>query len=311
LIAGLSIITLAWGCYSSIAPVPKVELDEPQGTSSSGVLPPDETVDGCAPRTLDKAPGVTGMVPTGKGAGEVYLLSGDRYFTAVLNTVDGGVNQGVPQTWGESGHIKTLWADNPPIDGINVWSEEGITATYQPKEFQAYFVINRAKRWGLTPGGWVVATDGKPNTVADDWIVNGNGPPAIDGVAPWQGPGVTAVYYNPTNTTMYVHSGAKLWVRNVTGNDPATWSWLRYEADAGPEAGTRVTGNLADIPMWQSAPVVGGQRPWEGKGVTAAWYIGPRLFVFNVDKYWIWEGSRWEKSGVVTEWRPPTAGCPQ
>ena len=71
---------------------------------------------------------------------------------------------------------------------------------------------------------------------------------------------------------------------------------------------------MKDIAMWSGAPAVENQRPYEGKGVTAAWYLpSGKLFVFSVDRMWTHDGTRWTSSGLVKNqpgWdKAPTAKC--
>jgi hypothetical protein len=295
LLAGLVVLGAAWGCYSSVAPVPKIDRLE----SDSGVDIEPPPPDACTPRRPWEGPGVTGVLPMSDSM--ALVLSGDRYFAADFETSGGDAGDptlGRPLAWRESGLLRDLWFDAPPAVGRAPWDDPGVTAVYITKAEGAKVIISGFRRWVYDRDNWAAA-----GTVVDDWLIADAGPPPVDGQAPWEGPGVTATYYTPTRNFFYVISGGRAWMRRTFDEDPNNWTW----ADAGY--------NLVDSPAWSSAPAVGGQRPWEGKGVTAAYYLGPKLFVMSVDRMWVRNGSssEWLESGMIAEmpgWSSaPAAGC--
>jgi endonuclease/exonuclease/phosphatase family metal-dependent hydrolase len=108
---------------------------------------------------------------------------------------------------------------------------------------------------------------------------------ALEG-EPWQGGHLTAAWAEPDNDRYLAISVGLQWDVEMCGA-PASWS-------------TAQGGDMESRPGWSSAPVVSGQRPWEGTGVTAAWRIGDKRYIISVDKYWVYDG-QWLASGNLSD----------
>jgi hypothetical protein len=293
-IMGLFVLFAARGCYSSVAPVAKID----PGEDDAGVSVQPAPTDACAPRRPWEGPGVTGLLPI--DSSNALILSGDRYFTVSVQTagVASDPSLGRVLAWREAGLLEKLWAGAPQVVGRRPWDEPGVTAAYLAKGTSSrQIIISGFRRWVHEGDQWVAA-----GSVVDDWRINDAGPPEVDGQVPWEGVGVTGAYFVPGGAFFYAISQGNGWQRRTADPDPKNWTWS-------PEGGA----NLASSAPWSTAPQVGGQRPHEGTGVTAAYYVGARFFVVSVDKMWVHDGAAWVASGLLKDmpgWTSaPTAGC--
>lgn len=103
---------------------------------------------------------------------------------------------------------------------------------------------------------------------------------------PFEQAGVTAAYEGPSGAPLTIVSVDKYWL----------YDWA---------SGWTTSGLLAALPAWSAAPLVGGLRPYEGAGVTAA-YNDPsltQLAIVSKDKYWIFDRSSnsWTGSGLLQD----------
>ncbi len=296
LLACFSALLVARGCYSSIAPTAKID----PGVDDSGLPPvPPSAGDACAPRRPWEGPGVTGVVPN--GASSALVVSGDRYFIADLDTTS--LDASDPQlgrvtSWHDSGNLARLFAGAPRFIGLEPWDDPGVTAIWIDKASGAQVVVSRFLRWAHQGDQWPAA-----GNITDDWIQNDAGPEPLDGAVPWEGPGVTAGYFTPNGAEFHAVSKDKIWIRKTSDTDPRNWTWV-------PDGGAFP---LADRAPFSTAPAVGGVRPFDGKGVTAAYFVGAKFFLISVDKMWIYDGAAWSGSGLVKDmpgWSAaPTAAC--
>lgn len=294
LLVGLLLLVIARGCYSSIASEASVGVEGEDDSGTTNV-PPEAGPDACAPQRPWEGVGITGLLcPDGVHA---LFLSGDRYyeadFMAVADAGDSSVGHVI--AWHNAGLLKDIWSDAPSVIGLKPWGDPGVTAAYVSKTGYPV-VINRFRRWSHDATGW----DG--GIIVDEWFINDAGPPPVDGAVPWSGDGVTAAYFAPGGASFQAISKDIVWTRDTTAPDPANWTWV---TDGG-------TYRLADI--WASAPPVGGQKPYEGRGVTAAYYLGGKYFVFSGDKMWALQNGNWAESGMLKDmpgWTSaPTSRCP-
>lgn len=291
--AGLLLTCAAYACYSSIAPVPRLD---PDALDSGGPDPGPPTDASCPPRKPWEGPGVTAVLPN--GGRDALVINGDRYFLAEIDTTGTGAALGRIVTWKTSGALRDLWSAAPAAVGQRPWEDPGVTAAYISKTNGQQVIISTFRRWVHTGNEmWPVV-----GSVVDDWIINDAGPPPLDGqAAPWEGPGVTATYFTPTGAQFYAISRDKTWVRRTSDPQPLNWTWQ----DAG---------FLAEMAPWTTAPPIAGQRLYEGRGVTAAYYVGTRLFVMSADRMWVYDGTSWVSSGMLSTtagWsNAPAAACP-
>jgi hypothetical protein len=301
---------LAWGCYSSIAPTPVIELYPDSGLPIT-TLP--DAADACVPRKPWEGPGVTGVLPIGNSS--ALVLNGERYFIADFN-LDGDAawdpNLGSVLAWHETGLLENYWANAPLVDGLRPWDGPGVTAAYLDKASGAAIIISQYRRWTRSGTQWTAA-----GSIADDWRINGAGPTLLDGQVPWEGVGVTAAYFTPNGDRFYAISQDKAWIRDTQNADPKSWTWIpNPDPDAGNEAGPSPAPGafaLAGSVDWNNAPTVDGKRPYDDPGVTTAYYILPKFFVVSVDKMWTGDGRTWNESGHLRDmpgWSSaPSAGC--
>lgn len=287
-------LVLARGCYSSVAPIAKID----PGLVDSGTSVDPPAADACVRRKPWEGPGFTGLIPF--DASNALVLNGDRYFKAEFDTTGADASDptlGRVIAWHETGLLKDLWDTAPPYVGLEPWDDPGVTAAYITKGGTGrQIIISRFRRWIHEGDQWGAGS------IVDDWLINDAGPGELDGQVPWGGPGVTAAYFNPTGDSFYAISQNKGWLRRTADPDPKNWTWS-------PDGGF----NLALAAPWSSAPVVAGQHPYDGKGVTTAYYIGPKFFVVSVDKMWVHDGKRWTASGALKDmpgWASaPAASC--
>lgn len=289
---------IAWSCYSSNAPPLPTETE-----NEDAALPVAPRQDGatCVPRRPWDGPGVTGVLPIRPGGDNVLVISADHYAVAELDTAPADAGEprlGSVVAWRESGHLRDLWSSAPPALGGRPWDPPGVTAAYVDKLTGDSIIVSQFRRWRLKGSEWIAA-----GSIADELIVNDAGPPVEDGGrAPWAGPGVTAASYTGSGGRFHMYSRDREWVRITSDSDPSKWLWIN---------GGALT--LATTNPWPDAPQVGGQRPHEGPGITAVFFIGPKLVVFSVDKYWTTDQHAWFGSGFVKDaigWSSaPTVGC--
>lgn len=295
--SGLFVVVAARGCYSSVAPVAKID---PGALDAALPIEPPPT-DACVRRKPWEGPGVTGLLPI--DATTALVLSGDRYFTAEFDTSGADASDptlGKLLAWRQSGLLEQLWATAPSFVGLQPWDDPGVTAAYLAKGGGGrQIIISRYRRWVREGDQWLGV-----GTIVDDWLINDAGPPPLDGQVPWEGPGVTAAYFSPEGTSFFAISRGKSWQRKTSDPDPKNWTWV---GDGGAL-------NVADLKPFSTAPAVAGQKPWEGPGVTAVYYVGPKFFVISADKLWVHDGRTWVTSGLLKDmpgWTsaPAVGGC--
>jgi hypothetical protein len=284
----------ARGCYSSVAPA----VDIPPAPLDSGLpVVPAPTADACAPRKPWEGPGVTSVLPLDSST--ALVISGDRYFVAEFETSGdaGDPALGSITTWHDSGNLRDLWFDAPAVVGVYPWDDPGVTAAFQDKATGSQIIVNQFRRWVHAGKAWA-----KAGNITDDWTAGDAGPIPLDGAVPWNGPGVTAAFFTSDGTSFVAISQDKAWTRRTDDPDPRNWTW----SDAGGFLlSTRVP--------WSTAPVIAGQHLYDGKGVTAAYYVGDNFFVISRDKMWVFGLGKWIASGALQDMRgwgsAPSASC--
>jgi hypothetical protein len=230
------------------------------------------------------------------GGANVLVLSGDRYFTAEIDTKGGDAADpaiGRLTVWHESGFLKDLWPEAPPtLDGFQPWDDKGVTATFLGKGGGPQIIVSRARRWIRDGNDWPPEGAG---FISEDWRLNDAGPQELEGgvPVPWVGDyGVTAAYFTPGGATFYAISQDKAWVRLTSAAASSNWTWVN---DGGGAF------FLRDSKDWSSAPPINGQRPWDGAGVTAAFYVYNKFFVISVDRMWTTDGKTWVAAGMLKD----------
>lgn len=309
----LSAWLAVWGCYSSNAPVRAYQVDSPDGNGPGG--DDDDASHPCTPRKPWEGPGVTAIVPVTNNT--ALVVNGDRYVIGAfdLSSTDANdPNLGKLVSWHEKGMLSDLWAGAPPAVGYKPWDDPGVTAAYIEKGTGNQVIISQFKRWFHKGNDWALTSDPSGTStnagkvIEDLGVLADAGPPVEDGgLAPWEGPGITGASFNANGSLFVLISKDREWVRTTSDPDPSKWYWM--------DGGVGGTYTLRDTKPWDSAPAVLGQKPYEGKGVTAIFYAGPKLFVFSADRMWATNGTTWSTSGMLQDmdvWKSaPLVGCGQ
>ena len=200
--------------------------------------------------------------------------------------------------WQLSGHTVLAnaapWRNAAAVGGQRPWQGPGVTAAW--REDATVVLVSQNRFWRFrrsASGAW---------TVTGGWLANWlSSARSVNGRRPWQGAGVTAAWTRTTQrgTSLTLVSGALFWEfarQNGT--------WLR-----------RREGQLASAPGWTGAPAVAGLRPWQGGGVSSAWYDPHRKVVgiVNQRRYWILYAAgedprrwRWVATGNLANQNPLT-----
>lgn len=291
----------AWGCYSSNAPPL-----EPDPSEKDDADLPIEKVDGsasCVPRKPWEGPGITAVVPLDSTT--ALVINGDRYLIGEFDTLTSDSidpNVGRLVAWHETGLLRNYWPTAPALQGAKPWDAPGVTAAYLDKT-RAMVIVNQYRRWVNNAGVWVNTGTG---SIVDDLGSDRDAGPPYDpdgGRPPWQGIGVTALGLSTDQTTFSIFSKDRLWLRAVGDPDPSKWVWLGN----GPIL-------ASDANPWRDAPLVGGKHPYDDSGITAVFYIGPKLYTFSADKLWVSDADgKVIRSGLLMNedvWSTaPTVGC--
>lgn len=140
-------------------------------------------------------------------------------------------------------------------------------------------------------------------------IVNGrddDGDEQVDEMQVWDGPGLTAAWTSFDNRYL------------TFVNQNRYWKYDNLEDWFMPQTGYFGEGRFVpDVPwgnasVWFDAPLVNGQKPWDGLGITAAYTapatgdaLGPAQFIvlFSRDKYWVYRaGADGAQSWIASGW---------
>ncbi len=234
---------------------PAVDADA-SASVDSGVL---RDADACAPQPVPPWDGVSAVYAVGSTA---TILSADRYWTVDLTA----------GTWGAHGHLETVWAAIPTVDGSRPWDAPGIATAY-PYE-TTLTVLSADRYWVYDFGAAAWQAEGHVETL---WA----GAPTVDGLEPWKGAGVTASWIS--GTTQTIVSADRFWTLD---RKSGVWG---------------ATGHLETL--WANAPAVDGLRPWDGSGVRTGYVSGSALIVVSGDRYWTEDisSATWTASGHLEQ----------
>jgi hypothetical protein len=121
-------------------------------------------------------------------------------------------------------------------------------------------IISKDKYWELdqksSPAVWTRAAH-----IAN--VAPFNSAPAVNGLHPWEGEGITATWTMPSENHRYLRIVSK---NRFYRYDYQTGAWYN-----GPNPFTDPKN------YWLKAPPINGLRPWEGEGITAAWVQSDNL----------------------------------
>jgi len=189
-------------------------------------------------------------------------VSGDRYWAFDL----------IAGTWGAHGHVETLWATAPLVDGRRPWDAPGVDTSWVYGATQT--IISGDLYWTVdaVSGAW-----GASGKVEALW----SNAPSNEGALPWNAPGVQTAY--PYQNGLTVISGDHDWVLDVPSNG---WTAGKLETS------------------WASAPTIDGKLPWQDTGVNAAWVYGGIQTIVSGDRYWLLKlgDSTWTTGHLETPW---------
>ena len=187
--------------------------------------------------------------------------------------------------WVDKGFLGQRWGTAPPAIDLNPagqsdprlkkrpWNYPGVTAAFFKDNPDDLHIVQRSRYWryNFTTGTWVTA-----GFLKDLFP----GAPAVGGRYPWDGPGVTGAW----NHGNIVRLGSK----------DRYW---KYDLAAGAYTDA---GYLSTI--WSNAPIVDGQRLYEGPGVTGAYIRGNVITLFSVNRFWNFDyvTNSWIRSGYVS-----------
>jgi hypothetical protein len=211
--------------------------------------------------------GVTGRY---EKDGISYIISGNKLWK--LRRSD---NQWI---WGGFMKDDPFWSSAPTVNNLKPWDGSGVTAIwYVPAtsvEAPYLRVIsqNRFYRFNYTTNKWDYASILPISDPTNPW--SDAKMPALNGVKPWQGDGVTAAWVAKDGYLRIV-SKDKMWRLNNSTN---TWDALSFSSLP------------ADNP-WKKAPRIDGLMPWEGAGITAVEFINDgtakgKLVIVSKDRFW-------------------------
>jgi len=197
------------------------------GTSNEGLAEPWADSPVQSGRQVFEGPGVTASASIG---GNLFFFSKDLYF--VFDTNAGA--------WVASGDLNIAWAALADVEGVNVL-ERGVTAAWRAPDGRLV-VVSGDRFWvfnvnGTDPAGWELSES--------NLLVN-NGlwakAPAVDGLKPWEGVGVTATWYSPSRRQLGVISEDRFWVFDISAVDGGRWSPVSSGKISGHNPFTRVEG---------------------------------------------------------------------
>jgi hypothetical protein len=125
------------------------------------------------------------------------------------------------------------WTTAPKVGGVGPYEGAGVTAFYLDPTHTTFYVISKDKQWS---GTWA------SNSFTGGMLLKDNSywanAPKVDGLLPYEGDGVTAVYFSPDHTQFIATSVNRQWIGSWSG---ATFTTGRH---------------LGDVPYWANAPSI-------------------------------------------------------
>lgn len=231
---------------------------------------------GYDPRNIRAWDGLYGVTAAYARGDNLLIVSQDKFWR--WNPTQGFYANGfLGEAWGERTPIIDL---NPPGSQHSrlqkrPWNYPGVTAIFYFRNDTDVHYASRNKYWvfswvsGQWGAGWL--RDLLPNA------------PVIDGRGPFDGPGLTGSYR--VGNVLRLISADRLWRYDVTTNQWVNWGYLR------------------DI--WASIPTIDGVHPWDGAGVTCAYYYPPKneTTIISRDKYWVFDygQNNWTSWGYLAD----------
>ena len=194
--------------------------------------------------------------------GTATVFSGDRYWT--LNMSSG--------VWGAAGHLETVWANAPTVDGLLPWDMPGLSTAYPDGTRITAISADRYWVYDFSSAAWTGT--GHIETL---WA----GAPTVDGLEPWNGVGARGSWIYDSIQTIV--SADRYWTLDTTRG---TWG---------------SGGHLETL--WAGAPSVDGLEPWGGPGVRTSYVNGNTLVAVSGDRFWSLDLSTnaWGQTGHVEE----------
>lgn len=200
-----------------------------QGLSSTAPWSSAPSVGGQRPW---EGAGVTATVSVGS---TLYVFSRDRYFALDVSSGDEAA-----WSWTDQGDLHAAWAGLPAVEGRGLLEGAGITASWRTPNGRVVLVsVDRYWTFDASggPGAWSNVASGRVQDLAVF-----AGIPEVAGGRPWQGPGVTAAWFDTSRRIFGVASGDRYWLADVAAADTSRWLWVAQGMLAHENAFTRVEG---------------------------------------------------------------------
>jgi hypothetical protein len=269
ILVALSAVAATWGCSERV--VLGRDGGEPLDARAADAAPPsiDATAsdsDGARTCSVHPRDGITGLGEDSTFVRSLVgrlLVRGPYYWRSDS-----------PDVWLERGHLAELWPDAPTALGRLPWDGAGVTALgWRDRDI---YLISGALYWSIEAG------EVHSGHVSE--LVPAS-PPTVDGLAPWDGEGVTGIdIVHPYTTILF--SGPRFY---EVAADVASADWIR-------------SGTVEEL--WPSLPPIDGAHPWDAPGVTAYFRDGNIRVIVSGDRYWqttLPGGERLTESGHVSE----------
>jgi hypothetical protein len=196
------------------------------------------------------------------------------------------------------------------VDELEPYEGGGLTAAWHDRNNNTLTVVSQNRYWNYNwSTGWT-----QTGYLDNGYILNGTllfdpkTMPRVNGMLPWEGPGITAAWDSQDGTRLLIVSGNRFWVWDWAGSYWWTWGTI----------GSYNTGIAGIFPNFGAAPTVNGEYPWTGNGITGSWHrIGTRYLTMYRDyRYWTYDlqTSSWWDWGTTNvystgaQWQYPSDG---
>ncbi len=198
--------------------------------------------------------------------------------------------------WIFAGKVKDVYpfTISPTVDGRHPWEGPGITAAWHTQDNTILTIISRDLWWNLR---WQDLT----------WLNQGHlrdlppfpQAPPINGMEPWDGPGITAAWHTQDGSILTIVSETRLW--NMQWSNLA---WITHQPvntvpplsgahrccnDIRDGNGSSSTGNSIDNLLL-----------WDGAGITAAWHTPDNQYLTLVNESRLWN-LQWATNAFTTD----------
>lgn len=187
--------------------------------------------------------------------------------------------------WTFGGKVKDVvpFTTSPTVDGRHPWEGPGITAAWHTPDNNILTIISRDLWWNLQWQGLVWLNQGH----VKDLPPFPQAPP-INGMEPWDGPGITAAWHTQDDSILTIVSETRLW--NMKWSN-STWITNQPVNTVPPLSGARRCcnnvrdGNVIDP---NTGDGIDNLLLWDGAGITAAWHTPDNSILTLVNENRLW-----------------------